>query len=51
MFASHVIQRTNKTGEPVGSIVFIKKVRKSQVAMMAEVAQVKLSYSIINDDS
>ena len=25
MFASHVIQRTNKTGEPVGSIVFIKK--------------------------
>ena len=51
MFASHVIQRTNKTGEPVGSIVFIKKVRESQFAKMAEMAQVKLSYTLINKDS
>ncbi|WP_082664342.1 sensor domain-containing diguanylate cyclase [Pseudoalteromonas sp. 10-33] len=51
MFASHAIQRTNKTGEPVGSIVFIKKVRESQFAKMAEMAQVKLSYTLINKNS
>ncbi len=51
MFASHAIQRTNKTGESVGSIVFIKKVRESQFAKMAEMAQVKLSYTLINKDS
>ena len=47
MFASHVIKRTDKTGEPVGSIVFIKKVRPSLIKSLAEIAQVELSYTQI----
>nr|WP_231613092.1 diguanylate cyclase [Pseudoalteromonas sp. SWXJZ94C] len=51
MFASHVIKRTDKTGEPVGSIVFIKKVRTSLIKSLAEIAQVELSYSKIEHAS
>ena len=51
MFASHVIKRTDKTGEPFGSIVFIKKVRPSLIKSLAEVAQVELSYTQIEQTS
>lgn len=51
MFASHVIKRTDKTGEPFGSIVFIKKVRPSLIKSLAEVAQVELSYTQIEQAS
>ncbi|WP_033018131.1 CHASE4 domain-containing protein, partial [Pseudoalteromonas sp. BSi20652] len=51
MFASHAIKHTDKTGEPIGAIVFIKKVRPSQISSMAEIAQIQLSYSVISNES
>jgi len=51
MFASHAIKQTDKTGEPVGNIVFVKKVRPSLIKSLAEIAQVVLDYTLVSDAS
>lgn len=49
MFASHMIRRTNNTGQQVGAIVFIRKVRPPFIKKLASVAQVDLTHSIPTD--
>ena len=49
MFASHMIRKTNNTGEQIGAMVFIRKVRPSFIQKIAGVSQVDLTHSIPAD--
>ena len=46
MFASHMIRKTNNTGEQVGAMVFIRKLRPPFIEKLASVAQVDLTHFI-----